>query len=477
MEATGIGEGGEGHGRLDLQETIGKPRSEWTVDDIVSLFHSGRLRGLGLMHVGGDGLPKRLDFVPRDFRHFQDIVTAGERADGSSLFPGSGIPAGASDILLRPRVETGFLDPFAGVPTLVLLCGHVRPDGTPLPQSPDTIVRRAAARLEDATGCGLHAFGEVEYFVGRRGVEQDVPEGADRGYHASAPHVFGEAMRRRALDLLVAMGVPVKYGHSEVGRVEPRDADDLLWEQHEIELAPAPLPEAADGVVLTRWILRSLARREGYRFSVDPILARGHAGNGLHFHLTPTRDGVPVEVEVTEGSLADPARWLIGGLVELGAALMAFGNRGRGSLLRLSQAKEAPGALTWGAHDRSALVRLPARVRTEQGRAVHPATVEFRLPDGSAAPHLLLAGVAVAMREGARSRELDEVLRSASVGEAKRNGGAAHPVPATFQDVVVALAEVRDRFEAEDVFPAGLVDRALADLRRAEERSGAEDAG
>jgi len=448
---------------LDLAAEIGKPRSSWTVDDLVSLFHEGRVRGLSLMHVGGDGLPKRLDFVPRDFRQVQDVVSAGERADGSSLFPGSGIPSGASDVLLRPRLSTGFLDPFSEIPTLVLLCGHERPDATPLPQSPDTIVRHAAARLASETGYGLSAFGEVEYFLGRRGEDVDVPEGADRGYHACAPHVFGETLRRRAMLLLVGMGVPVRYAHAEVGRVEPERAEDLLWEQHEIELAPAPLPAAADAIVLTRWVLRSLARRAGFRFSVDPILAEGHAGNGLHVHFTPTRDGEAVAVTDPDGALTEPARWLIGGLVRRGSALMAFGNRGAGSLLRLAQAKEAPSAITWAALDRSALVRIPAQARSGDGDERGAGTIEFRLPDGSARPHLLLAGVVASMIEAASADDLEVLL--ADTGSGAGSAGGARPVPRSLGEIADALEDARAGFETDDTIPSGLVERALRSLR------------
>ena len=44
--------------------------------------------------------------------NLRDILEGGERADGSSLFRGLGLH-GASDILLRPRLETAFLDPFS----------------------------------------------------------------------------------------------------------------------------------------------------------------------------------------------------------------------------------------------------------------------------------------------------------------------------------------------------------------------------
>ena len=85
--------------------------------------------------------------------------------------------------------------------------------------------------------------------------------------------------------------MPVKYGHSEVGYVQASKADGFIWEQHEIELGLAPLAAAADAVVLTQWVLRNLAHRRGMRCSFDPILRRGHAGTGLHFHFSPVPHG------------------------------------------------------------------------------------------------------------------------------------------------------------------------------------------
>jgi glutamine synthetase len=452
------------YGEGGLERALNRPREEWTVDDLGRLFRSGQARALSLMHVGGDGWLKRLDFVPHDEAHLHRVCEAGERADGSSLFPGSGIPAGASDIVLRPRLDSGFLDPFSAIPTLVLLCGHAGPDGEALPQSPDTIVRRGAERLSAVTGVDLLALGEVEYFLGKRRDESDIYGADDRGYHAVSPFVFGEPLRRRALELLVEMGVRVKYGHSEVGYIEPRQPGGVIWEQHEIEMALDTLPRAADGIVLVQWVLRNLAHRSGMRCSTDPIMAEGHAGNGLHFHIAPTREGELVPVYLDGGTLSDPARWLIGGLVDMGAALMAFGNRAPGSLTRLTQAKEAPNRITWGQYDRSALIRLPVRARDIEGRAVSPSTVEFRLPDGSAFPHLLLAGVALAAIRGSRTEELDDLLEATAASTIAGGGGRATPVPGSFREVAAAVAEHRDAFEADGVFPSALLDRLLKDL-------------
>jgi len=458
-----------------VEQLIGRPAADWTADDLVTFVRGQGVRLVSLMHVGGDGWLKTLDFAPRDTGHLRDILTGGERADGASLFPGLGIVPGASDVVLRPRIATAFLDPFAPVPTLAMLCGHAGRDGRELPQSPDTVVRRAHVRLERETGVALEALGEVEYFLGRRANENDVYGAAEHGYHATAPFVFGEPLRRRALTLLAGMGVPVKYAHAEVGYIEPAETGGVLWEQHEIELGLAPLPAAADAVVLTHWVLRNLARAEGLWCSFDPVVRRGHAGTGLHFHFSPvvadrrdaTRDGA--------GRLTDPARWLIGGLVRHGAGLMAFGNRLESSFIRVGQAREAPSELTWGEFDRNALVRLPIVARDPEGHAASPPTIEFRLPDGSAHPHLLLAGVAQAMSDMRRSPTLETLLAAtasprgapARAGAPTAAAGIATNVPQGFPGVAAELRAHRAVYEAGGVFPPVMIDALLAGLEGA----------
>ncbi len=474
-----------------LERLLGRPRADWSVEDLVAAVRDHGIRLVSLAHVGGDGALKTLDFVPAHEAHLRDILTVGERADGSSLF--TGLRSGASDIMLRPRPETAFLDPFSPLPTLVVLCGHLGRDGQPLPESPDTILRRAHARVRDEAGVDLWALGEIEYFLGGP-VSPDDPAGAeDRGYHAAAPVVFGEALRREALVALAEIGIPVKYGHSEVGVIDARDREGRVWEQHEIELSLAPLPRAADAVVLTRWVLQNLAGRHGFLCSFEPIVREGHPGNGMHFHFSPRVEGEHTGGVAPDGSLSEPARWLIGGLARMGGALMAFGNRGTGSLLRLRQGKEAPNSVVWGQFDRQALIRLPITAMSEGGHRTTPPTIEFRLPDGSAHAHLLLAGIAQAVMLGRETEDLDGLIRRTAsarsrgadpgapgaspeapkpAGRAKAAAGAgvatapgsAYAIPRTFAQVAAALAERRAVLEAGGVFTPAFVDQVLASI-------------
>jgi glutamine synthetase len=204
------------------------------------------------------------------------------------------------------------------------------------------------------------------------------------------------------------------------------------------------------------------------RCSFDPILRKGHAGSGLHFHFSPMVESRHAGRSADGEQLTAAGQWLTAGLVLYGSMLMAFGNRNPGSFIRLSQAKEAPSGITWGAFDRHALVRLPITAKTADGRVVSPPTIEFRLPDGSAHPHLLLAGVAQAMLAGRSNAELGALLaRTAASRDRARTGTDVNGsrLPASFQEIADLLAAHRSVLEEGSVFPAGLIDQFISVLR------------
>lgn len=449
-----------------LEQEIGKPAAEWTVEDLVCVVRELGVKLVSLIHVGGDGRLKTLDFVPRDRDHLRDVLVAGERADGSSLFGNMGIPTGASDIVIRPRIQRAFLHPFSAVPTLGVLCGHIGRDGNPLPESPDTILRKAFARVKEETGVELHGHAEVEYYLGHMPQQEDIYGVAERGYHAASPFVFGEAMRRQAMVLLSEVGVPIKYAHSEVGYIKADEMSDHNWEQHELELALQPLPEAAESNMLTAWVLRNLAHKSAARLSFDPIVREGHAGNGLHYHLSPVVNGDHLPVLDADQELQPEAKWLVGGLAQLGGALMAFGNRKVSSFVRLAQGKEAPSSITWGCSNRKALIRVPIMVTGPSGRIVSPPTVEFRLPDGSAHPHVLLAGIAQALCAGHDLDGLDESVRRMRTETTGAMPEGATPVPRSLPEVAKEIERHRELLQAGDVWPSHSLDRLIVALQK-----------
>jgi glutamine synthetase len=258
---------------------------EFTKQDIIRFIEENGIKMVNFMYPGGDGKLKTLNFVISDRAYLETILTCGERVDGSSLF--SFIQASASDLYVLPRFATAFVDPFSEIPTLCLLCSYFDKDGQPLASSPEQTLRRAAKAFRDVTGMDYEAMGELEYYV-IKPAEGVYPAIDQRGYHESAPYAKTNDFRTRCMYYIAQTGGQIKYGHSEVGNFEQ---DGLVYEQNEIEFLPVPVCEAADQLMIAKWVIRNLAWREGLNVTFAPKITTGKAGSGLHVHMRITKDG------------------------------------------------------------------------------------------------------------------------------------------------------------------------------------------
>ena len=129
---------------------LGKPASEIRKEDIINYVRANDIRMINFMYPADDNRLKTLNFVINSEEYLDSILTYGERVDGSSLFPF--IEAGNSDLYVIPRFSTAFLDPFAEIPTLSLLCSFFNNEGKPLPSSPEQSLRRALELFKQETG-------------------------------------------------------------------------------------------------------------------------------------------------------------------------------------------------------------------------------------------------------------------------------------------------------------------------------------
>ena len=173
-----------------------KPAYQFTKADIIKYVCDNDIRMVNFMYPGGDGRLKTLNFVVTNLEYLNTILTCGERVDGSSLF--SFIQAGSSDLYVLPRFRTAFLDPFAPLPTLSMLCSFFDKDGQPLASAPEQTLRKAAAAFTCTTGFQFEAMGELEYYVITE--DEEVFHATDqRGYHESAPYAKTNAFRTRCM--------------------------------------------------------------------------------------------------------------------------------------------------------------------------------------------------------------------------------------------------------------------------------------
>ena len=422
-----------------------KPSAEFTKADIIDYIVKNDIRMVNFMYPGGDGKLKTLNFVINDLAYLDTILTCGERVDGSSLFSDlayldtiltcgervdgsslfSFIQAGSSDLYVLPRFRTAFVDPFAEIPTVSMLCSFFDKDGCPLESSPEHTLHKAAEAFREVTGMEFQAMGELEYYV----ISDD-----EMQYIAQA-------------------GGQIKYGHSEVGNF---CLDGKNYEQNEIEFLPVDVEQAADQLMIAKWVIRNLGYELGYDVTFAPKITTGKAGSGLHIHMRMIKDGK--NQMLSGGVLSESARKMIAGMMDLAC----WGDRNRSVLVRVP--------LGWAADVDMCHAANPLEPKANYDTSIKQ-TVEMRSPDGSADLYQLLAGLCVACRHGF---EMENALELAEKTYVNVNIHAAENADrlatlAQLPDSCVASADCLDRqrkvFEEHNVFSPAMIDGIIDQLR------------
>lgn len=460
-----------------LVQYLNKPAEEFTKADIIKYIEDNNVEMINFRYASIDGRLKTLNFVITSREHLETILTCGERVDGSSLF--KHIEAGSSDLYVIPRFKTAFLNPFTKIPSIDILCAFYNKDGVPLDSAPEYILRKAHKVLKERTGYSFEVMGELEYYIISR--KDDLFLADDqRGYHESEPFSKWAEFRRDAMLYIAQTGGLIKYGHSEVGNFT---LGDMVYEQNEIEFLPTTLEDAADQLLIAKWILRQLAYRHGVTVTFAPKITVGKAGSGMHIHTRLMKDGKNAMIE--NRKLSDIAKKAIAGYLDLAPSLTAFGNMNPTSYFRLVPHQEAPTNICWGDRNRSVLVRVPLgwTGRANMIKDVNPLesdeqfdhsmkqTVEFRCPDGSADVYLLLAGLTVAARHGIEMANALEYAEKRYVDvnifhEAyKERLNLLEQLPVCCADSAGQLERQANIYMEYDVFPKSMIDGVIKLLK------------
>ena len=96
----------------------------------------------------------------------------------------------------------------------------------------------------------------------------------------------------------------------------------MQYEQNEIEFLPVDIEEAADQLVIAKWILRTLAYQYGVDLTFAPKITTGKAGSGLHIHTRLMKEGKNMYIE--NGQLTEAAKKAIAGILEIAPSLTAL---------------------------------------------------------------------------------------------------------------------------------------------------------
>ena len=452
-----------------------KQPEEFTKKDIIKFVEENDIKMINFRYAAWDGRLKTLNFIINSYEHLDSILTAGERVDGSSLFPF--VEADSSDLYVIPRFKTAFVNPFSEIPALDILCSFYDKNGKPFEGSPGYILKKAHRAFKEVTGFEFEAMGELEYYI----ISED-----DGLFHAEDQHAYHESspfskwvnFRTEAMKLISESGGVIKYGHSEVGNF---NMDGYVYEQNEIEFLPVDVESAADQLLIAKWIIRTLAMQFGVEVTFAPKISTGKAGNGLHIHTRIMKDGI--NQMIRNGKLTDVAKKAIAGYTELAASLTAFGNLNPTSYLRLVPNQEAPTVVCWGDSNRSALIRVPLGWNKpvnmikdanplEKNDSVdfsNKQTIEIRSADGSADIYLLLAGITVAARYGFEIDNAQELANKTyvddNVFDDKEKLKSLKKLPASCVESADYLSDKKNIYLMYNVFTEGVLDQKIKELR------------
>ena len=401
--------------------------------EILEIAAKQKVRFLRLQFTDILGINKNVEIPASQFE---------KALEGDIMFDGSSIEGFVrieeSDMLLVPDLSTFQVFPFGDPDARVarLICDVHTPDGAPFAGDPRAVLKRVLARAE-SMGFTMNAGLEAEFFMfkptptgGATTTTHDVGS-----YFDLAPADRGEDARRAIVGVLEQMGFEVEAAHHEVAHG-----------QHEIDFRYADALKTADNIATFRFVVKYVAQQFGLVASFMPKPIFGQSGSGMHTHQSLFRGKENAFYdEKGQWQLSETALWYIGGLLKHARACTAVTNPLVNSYKRLVPGYEAPVNVAWSMHNRSPMLRIPARRGTGT-------RVEHRAPDPAANPYLALAVMLAAGLDGIETRAdhrepVNENIWEMSHRERRR---------LRIDDLPHDLNEACDELEKNDVITAAL---------------------
>lgn len=362
---------------------------------------------------------KFIDF-PVQWQHFSVPVS---ELDKASFESGFGFDASSirgwksineSDMIILPDPTTAIVDPFIEVPTLSMICDVYEPiTKERYERCPRSIAQKAEAFLKSTGIADTVYFGpEAEFFIfndarfdstinssyyyidSQEGIwnrgREEFPNLAYKprikeGYFPVPPTDSFNDLRNEMVMTLMNCGIEVEAQHHEVA----------TGGQAEIDLRFAPLLKSADQLMLFKYVVKNIARKNNYTVTFMPKPLFGDNGSGMHVHQSLWKNNKPLFAGNGYAGLSEIALHYIGGLLKHAPALCAFTNPTTNSYKRLVPGFEAPVNLAYSQRNRSASIRIPMYSSSPKAKRV-----EYRCPDPACNPYLAFSAMLLAGLDG-----------------------------------------------------------------------------
>ena len=386
------------------------------------------------------------------------LLENGMPFDGSSIEAWQ--PINKSDMILKPDVESAFMDPFTADSTIIVFCDvYDIYKGQMYEKCPRSIAKKSLEYISEAGIADIAYFGpENEFFIfddvvikdeineshyrvdSIEGEWNDDTSFADDyntghrprtkgGYFPVMPTDTMVDLRAEMMQILEEVGLDVMLGHHEVAQA-----------QGEIGIKFGTLVEAADNVQKYKYVVKMVAHLNGKTATFMPKPLFGDNGNGMHVHQSIWKDGKNLFYNEGEyANLSETAIHYIGGIFHHARAVAAFTNASTNSFKRLIPGFEAPSILTYSSQNRSASCRIP------YGAGEMATRIEMRFPDSTACPYLAFTAMLLAGLDGIKHKmvpvgPMDEDLFELTLDEIREKG--IPQMPHTLRGCLEAL--IRD---------------------------------
>jgi glutamine synthetase len=338
-----------------------------------------------------DILGRPMDFtIPRE--ELASAFADGKGFDGSSVE--GFVRIEESDLVIKPEAQTFRLLPweYRGFSEdvcwreAVMFGDILTPEGKPYEGDSRSLLKKAMARARRDFGMDDFKVGpELEFFIFPN---QHDPRPLDEGgYFFSGLH--GE-VRKEIQILLKRMGIVSEYDHHEVAHG-----------QHEIDLRYCGALDMADIGMLSRYMVKKVARMRGLYATFMPKPINGQNGSGMHVHQSLWRDGKNIFFDKKDSyHLSDTARRYVAGLMTHAREISAVFSQWINSYKRLIEGYEAPVYIAWGQRNRSAYIRVP---QYQPGKEL-ATRIELRSPDPGCNLYLAFAVMLSAGLSGIRDK-------------------------------------------------------------------------
>jgi glutamine synthetase len=278
-------------------------------------------------------------------------------------------------------------------PNVARFACDVQVEGQPWPYCPRTILRNQLARAR-AKGFVFKIGMEVEFFLLKRGPDGQITV-ADDLDTLDRPCYDMRALSRQ-FDFISTLS---KY-ETQLGWDNYANDHEDANGQFESNFQYADALTTADRVVFQRYMIHSLAQRQGMLATVMPKPFANLTGNGLHCHMSlwdpETDTNLFEDANDPRGlGLSQLAYRFLGGLLKHASAYIGVTASTVNSYKRLivgaptSGATWSPVYITYGGNNRTQMIRVPAGGRFED-----------RTIDGAANPYLAATVILAAGMDG-----------------------------------------------------------------------------